>query len=112
MNSQYIQKNVAFVVGALRTAVLVENNIELSRLALLMPLLMDDRIVSVVNDSALEHSFESLISTNRIPLANYNERYLSSLPYLYQAVAMLLDVEVVSMKNGALTKLNTNILSE
>lgn len=48
MNSQYIKKNVAFVVGALRTAVLVENNIELSRLALLMPLLMDDRIVSVV----------------------------------------------------------------
>lgn len=67
MNSQYIQKNVAFVVGALRTAVLVENNIELSRLALHMPLLMDDRIVSVVNDSALKHSFESLISTNRIP---------------------------------------------
>ena len=112
MNSQYIQKNVAFVVGALRTAVLVENNIELSRLALLMPLLMDDRIVSVVNDSALKHSFESLITTNRIPLANYNERYLSSLPYLYQAVAMLLDVEVVSMKNGVLTKLNTNILSD
>ena len=53
MNSQYIQKNVAFVVGALRTAVQVENNIELSRLALLMPLLMDDLIVSVVNESSL-----------------------------------------------------------
>lgn len=112
MNSQYIQKNVAFVVGALRVAVLVENNIELSRLALLMPLLIDDRIVSIVNNSTIEHSFESLISTNRIPLANYNERFLSTLPYLYQAVAMLLDVEVVSMRNGVLTRQNTNILSD
>lgn len=112
MKSQYIQKNMAFVVGALRAAINKENHIELSRLALIMPLLMDDRIVSVVIDSTIQHSFESLISTNRIPLANYNERYLSALPYLYQAIAMLLDVEVVSMQNGMLTRMDTNILAD
>lgn len=112
MNGLYIRKNVAFVVGALRTALNIEDNIELSRLALLMPLLLDDRIISIVNDSTMQHSFESLISTNRIPLANYNERYLSALPYLYQAIAILLDVEVVSMRNGVLTKINTKIIAD
>lgn len=112
MNGQYIRKNVAFVVGALRTALNIEDNIELSRLALIMPLLMDDRIISIVNDSTMQYSFESLISTNRIPLANYNERYLSALPYLYQAIAILLDVEVVSMRNGVLTKINTKIIAD
>ena len=60
----------------------------------------------------MQYSFESLISTNRIPLANYNERYLSALPYLYQAIAILLDVEVVSMRNGVLTKINTKIIAD
>lgn len=112
MGSQYVRKNVAFVVGALRTAINMEDNIELSRLALLMPLLQDERMVSVITDSAKQFSFESLISTNRIPLANYNERYLSALPYLYQAIALLLDVDVVSMRNGTLTRLNANILAD
>lgn len=41
MNEQYVLKNVAFVVGALHTAINAEEGIELSRLALLMPLLME-----------------------------------------------------------------------
>ena len=111
MKHPYIQKNVAFVVCALHTAMVAEDNIELSRLALILPLLMDDQIVEKVNAQSKQYSFESLVTTNSIPLANYNERYLSTLALLYQAVALLLDVGGVSMRNGVLTRKDTNILS-
>lgn len=111
MKEPYIQKNVAFVVGVLHTALVAEDNIELSRLSLIMPLLMDDQIVAKVNDSSKSYSLETLTSTNGILLANYNERYLSTLALLYQAVALLLDVEAVSMKNGVLTRKDISVLS-
>ena len=111
MKHPYIQKNVAFVVGALHTAMVAEDNIELSCLALILPLLMDDQIVAKVIDPSKRISFETLASTTSLILANYNERYLSTLALLYQAVALLLDVGVVSMRNGVLTRKNTNILS-
>ena len=111
MKHPYIQKNVAFVVGALQTAMMEEDNIELSRLSLIMPLLMDDQIVAKVNDTSKLYSLETLASTNSLLLANYNERYLSTLALLYQAVALLLDMNVISMKNGVLTRKDTNVLS-
>lgn len=111
MKHPYIQKNVAFVVGALHTAMMAEDNIELSRLSLIMPLLMDDQIVAKVNDTSKRYSLETLASTNSLLLANYNERYLSTLALLYQAVALLLDMKVISMKNGVLTRKDTSILS-
>lgn len=111
MKHPYIQKNVAFVVGALHTAMVAEDNIELSRLSLIMPLLMDDQIVAKVNDPSKQYSLETLASTNNILLANYNERYLSTLTLLYQAVALLLDVKAVSMRNGVLTRKDTSVLS-
>lgn len=111
MKHPYIQKNVAFVVGALHTAMVAEDNIELSRLSLIMPLLMDDQIVAKVIDPSKSFSFETLASTNNLILANYNERYLSTLALLYQAVALLLDMKVISMMNGVLTRKDTSVLS-
>lgn len=110
MSVQCVRKNVAFIVGVLRAAINVEEKIELSRLALLMPLLADDTIVSTVNNGSIQHNFYTLVSTNRILLANYNERYLSTLPLLYQAIALMLDIDAVSMKDGILVKLESNVL--
>lgn len=112
MNEQYVLKNVAFVVGALHTAINAEEGIELSRLALLMPLLMDDGIVFNLNDESRQYEFETLVSTHRILLANYNERYLSVLPLLYQAIALLLDIDAVSMRNGMLVKTGKDVLAD
>jgi len=112
MNIKYTKKNVAFVVGALQTAIKTEENIELSRIALLMPLLMDDSVVCKINDDTIQYNFENLISANRIILANYNERYFSVLPLIYQAIALMLDIEAVSMRNGCLTRVNIDILSQ
>ena len=112
MKHPYIQKNVAFVVGVVHTAMVEEDNIELSRLSLILPLLMDDLIVAKLIDQSKEYSLETLVSTNSILLANYNERYLSTLALLYQAVALLLDMQAVSMRNGVLTRKDTIVLSD
>lgn len=112
MKHPYIQKNVAFVVGVVHTAMVEEDNIELSRLSLILPLSMDDQIVAKLNDSSKQYSLETLASTNSILLANYNERYLSTLALLYQAVALLLDMQAVSMRNGVLTRKDTFVLSD
>lgn len=111
MIMQYTQKNVAFVVGVLQAAIKTEESIELSRLALLMPLLMDDNVVNKINDEFIQYNFENLISANRIILANYNDRYLSTLPLIYQAIALMLDIDAVSMRNGRLTRANIEILA-
>lgn len=110
MSTQYIAKNVAFVVGVLQTSIKSRERIELSHIALMLPLLLDDTVVEAINDNRIKYSFESLISAKRMPLANYNDRYLSTLPLLYQAIALLLDIEAVSMRDGMLVAKKKSLL--
>lgn len=107
--AENVHKNVAFVVGVIQFVV-QKGEIELSKLAFMLPILLDDKMVAVLNDNDRLYSIESIVATNKLVLANYNERYLSSLSLLYQAVALLLDVKAISMKSGRVLKGQTSCL--
>lgn len=111
MKDYTLYNNDAFVVGILQTAIQEEDDIEIARIALLLPLLFDDKIVAKVCNIQVSYTIENLVMTNKVPLANYNDRYISVLPMLYRAIAMMLDVNAISMKSGKLVRRNMEILS-
>lgn len=112
MKDYVLYNNDAFVVGVLQTAIQEEDDIEIARIALLLPLLFDDKIVTKVCNAQVSYTIENLVMTNKVPLANFNDRYTSALPMLYRAIAMMLDVNAISMKSGRLVRRNMEILSK
>ena len=104
MKKYYIRNNITFVVSILYTALKQKEYIEIAELALIVPLLLDEEIVSILNDSEQKFFIETIIATNKIPLANYNDRYLSLLPQLYTAIAMMLDTKAINMRDGCLVR--------
>jgi len=88
------------VVGIIRVALRKSVTIELSKLALLLPMLLDDKIVELLQNRNLEYKVGNLIMHNNLSLANYNDRYLSLLPTVYEAVSILLDVDAIGLEDG------------
>lgn len=100
------------VVGIIRVALRKFGSIEISELALLLPMLLDDKIVKLLQNENLEYKVGSLIMHNNLSLANYNDRYLSLLPLVYEAVSLLLDVDAIGLENGQITVSKLEILDE
>jgi len=100
------------VVGIIRVALRKSVTIELSKLALLLPMLLDDKIVELLQNRNLEYKVGNLIMHNNLSLANYNDRYLSLLPTVYEAVSILLDVDAIGLEDGKITVSKLEILDE
>ncbi len=100
------------VVGIIRVALRKFGSIEISELALLLPMLLDDKIVKLLQNENLEYKVGNLIMHNNLSLANYNDRYLSLLPLVYEAVSLLLDVDAIGLENGQITVSKLEILDE
>lgn len=100
------------VVGIIRVALRKFSSIEISELALLLPMLLDDKIVKLLQNENLEYKVGNLIMHNNLSLANYNDRYLSLLPLVYEAVSLLLDVDAIGLENGQITVSKLEILDE
>jgi hypothetical protein len=100
------------VVGIIRVALKKFGTIEMSKLTLLLPMLLDDKIVKLLQNRNVEYNVRNLITYNNLSLANYNDRYLSLLPLVYEAVSLLLDVDAVGLENGKITTSKLEILDE
>jgi len=98
------------VIGIIRIALKRFGAIEMSELALLLPMLLDDKIVKLLQNKDIEYKIRSLIMHNNLSLANYNDRYLSLLPLVYEAVSLLLDVDAIGLENGKITASKLEIL--
>lgn len=108
--SYNIYNNEVVVIAVLQTILKDVDEIDLSRISLIVPFLMDEHIVEILNTHNVEYNIDNIITLNRIPLANFNDRFLSLLPVLYRAIGMLLDVQIVSMRNGKLIRRNITLL--
>jgi hypothetical protein len=111
-SSYYLRNNFMLVVGIIRVALRKSVTIELSKLALLLPMLLDDKIVELLQNRNLEYKVGNLIMHNNLSLANYNDRYLSLLPTVYEAVSILLDVDAIGLEDGKITVSKLEILDE
>ncbi len=98
------------VIGIIRVSLKKYGTIEMSKLALLLPMLLDDKIVKLLQNRDVEYKIGSLIMHNNLSLANYNDRYLSLLPLIYEAVSLLLDVDAIGLDSGKITANKLEIL--
>lgn len=111
-SSYYLRNNFMLVVGIIRVALKKSEAIEMSELALLLPMLLDDKIVDLLQNQNIKYKVGNLIMHNSLSLANYNDRYFSLLPLVYEAVSLLLDIDAIGLKDGKITTRNLAILDE
>mgnify|MGYP007069857858 CR=1 FL=1 len=101
-SSYYLRNNVSLAIGIIHSVLKAGRTITMAELALLLPFLLDDRIVSILLDSDRHFTMNSLITMNNIALANFNDRYFSLLPLVYQSMSILLDVDAISVSDGVI----------
>lgn len=111
-SSYYLRNNFILVVGIIQVALRKYKSIEMAELALLLPMLLDDKIVDLLQDQNIKYKVGNLIMHNSLSLANYNDRYFSLLPLVYEAVSLLLDIDAIGLENGKITTRNLFILDE
>lgn len=96
-SAYYLYNNVAITAGAIVAMLKSTQSIELARVALFLPLLLDDNIVRKINEKD-EYSFDNIVSLNALNISNFNERYRDILPLLMDAISILLDMEIIVLR--------------
>ena len=108
-SSYYIRNNATLAIGVIHSAVNINKSVSMAELSLLLPFLFDDKIVEMLNNENQYVTIPNLITMNKIALANFNDRYLSLLPLIYQSLSILLDVDAVSITNGKIIAKNMEL---
>lgn len=78
----------------------------MAELSLALPFIFDDKIVETLLDSHKYVTIKSLITMNKIALGNFNDRYLSLLPLVYQSLSLMLDTDSITISDGVITAKN------
>ncbi len=73
----------------------VSPRIPLSKVALLMPILLDDNITQKMTYQNY-NSFDSVVTQNQVYLSNFNDRYIDLLSQVVNGISILLDLNLVS----------------
>ncbi len=99
-NLYYLRNNPVIVMGVIETALQRDGHINMGRIAALLPILFDERLVEALLNGNVQYSFRQLVQLNNMYLANYNDRYLSLLRPLYRALTIMMDADVVKLNEG------------
>lgn len=105
-STYYLRNNVSLAIGVIHAVLRTGRTFSMAELALLLPFLLDDKIVSILLDNNRHFTMNSLITMNNIALANFNDRYLSLLPLVYQSMSILLDIDAISVSDGIISPKN------
>ena len=85
LSSYYVYNNVAITAFAIMSMLSVSSRIPLSKVALLMPMLLDDNITQKMAYQNY-NSFDSVVTQNQIYLSKYNLRYTELLPQIIKRI--------------------------
>ncbi len=96
ISGYYIYNNVAITAFTVMAMLRNSPKIPLSKVALLMPILLDDNIINKMI-SRNYANFDSVITQNKVYLSNFNNRYVDLLPQVVNAISILLDLNWVSL---------------
>lgn len=90
ISGYYIYNNVAITAFAIMSMLSVSPRIPLSKVALLMPILLDDNITQKMTYQNY-NSFDSVVTQNQVYLSNFNDRYIDLLSQVVNGISILLD---------------------
>ena len=96
LSGYYIYNNVAITALAIMSMLSVSPRIPLSKVALLMPMLLDDNITQKMAYQNY-NSFDSVVTQNQVYLSNFNDRYIDLLSQVVNGISILLDLNLVSL---------------
>ena len=96
LSGYYIYNNVAITAFAIMSMLSVSPRIPLSKVALLMPILLDDNITQKMTYQNY-NSFDSVVTQNQVYLSNFNDRYIDLLSQVVNGISILLDLNLVSL---------------
>lgn len=96
LSGYYVYNNVAITALAIMSMLSISSRIPLSKVALLMPMLLDDNITQKMVYQNY-NSFDSVVTQNQIYLSNFNDRYTDLLPQVVNGISILLDLNLVSL---------------
>ena len=96
ISGYYIYNNVAITAFAIMSMLSVSPKIPLSKVALLMPILLDDNITQKMTYQNY-NSFDSVVTQNQVYLSNFNDRYIDLLSQVVNGISILLDLNLVSL---------------
>ena len=96
LSGYYIYNNVAITALAIMSMLSVSPRIPLSKVALLMPILLDDNITQKMTYQNY-NSFDSVVTQNQVYLSNFNDRYIDLLSQVVNGMSILLDLNLVSL---------------
>lgn len=102
LSGYYIYNNVAITALAIMALLSVSPRIPLSKVALLMPILLDDNITQKMTYQNY-NSFDSVVTQNQVNLSNFNDRYADLLPQVVNGISILLDLNLVSLYGEFIT---------
>lgn len=96
ISGYYIYNNVAITAFAIMSMLSVSPKIPLSKVALLMPILLDDNITQKMTYQNY-NSFDSVVTQNQVYWSNFNDRYIDLLSQVVNGMSILLDLNLVSL---------------
>lgn len=96
-SAYYLYNNIAITAGTIAAMLKSTESVDLAKIALFLPLLLDDNIVKKINEKS-DYSFDNIILLNILNMSNFNERYRDILPLLMDALSILLDMEVIVIR--------------
>lgn len=96
LSGYYIYNSVAITALAIMSMLSVSPRIPLSKVALLMPILLDDNITQKMTYQNY-NSFDSVVTQNQVYLSNFNDRYIDLLSQVVNGISILLDLNLVSL---------------
>lgn len=99
-NLYYLRNNPVIVMGVIKIVLQRDGHVDVGRIAALLPILFDERMVGKLLDGNVQYTFRQLVQQNNMYLANYNDRYLSLLNPFYRALSIMLDADTVKL-NGS-----------
>ena len=83
------------VMGVIETALQRDGHADVGRVAALLPILFDEKMVDLLLDNSMQFTLRQLVQQNNMYLANYNDRYLSLLHPFYHALSIMMDADTV-----------------
>lgn len=87
------------------------SQVPMSKVSVLLPFLLDDSITEkLVNQNY--GSLDALLQQNRIPLANFNDRYKDLLSQMIDSIAILLDMNIVSLYGETVCLIDNSFYTE
>lgn len=99
-NLYYLRNNPVIMMGVIKIVLQRDGHVDVGRIAALLPILFDERMVGKLLDGNVQYTFRQLVQQNNMYLANYNDRYLSLLNPFYRALSIMLDADTVQL-NGS-----------